>query len=1505
MSTTIDERVLSMKFENTQFLSRVKGTLDALSNLKTGLKLDGAKKGLDDLSAAGSRFTLGNIGQNVEHIAGKFTAMSAIALGALASIGARALQIGGQLVSSLTIDPLRSGLQEYETNLNAIQTILANTSAKGTTLDQVNGALETLNEYSDKTIYNFAEMARNIGTFTAAGVDLDTSTTAIKGIANLAAVSGSNSQQASTAMYQLSQALAAGKVSLMDWNSVVNAGMGGEVFQNALKETARAQGVAIDDIIAKNGSFRDSLQEGWLTSGVLTETLSKFTGDLTRDQILAMGYTEEQTTAIMAQATTAQDAATKVKTLSQLIGTLQEASGSGWAKSWQIALGDFEEAKTLFTGINNVLGKMIGDSADARNNLLQGWKDGGGRAMAIEAVTNAFNALMAILKPIKEAFQEVFPPMTAQNLIDITQAVLDFSKKLMPTGAALANLKDTAKGVFSIFKIGVSIIQAILGMFGKLFGAVGDGSGGFLEITGAIGRFLTKVQEAITNGTVLSGIFGALGAVLRVPIDLLMAIGKLIGSAFDGLANLDFSGFGAVLGAFGDRMSGVAGAIGEAWNWAGDQIQAFLTKIKPVTDKIGEFFSGVGDALADTFKNADYSLILDAVNTGLFAGLILMFKQFLGGGILKGLFGGGGDAGGGIIDTIKGVFGSLTDTMTTMQTNLKAKTLISIAIAIALLTASVVALSMIDSEKLSGALTAMSIMFATLMGSLSLMTKLITPLELAKMTAMGVGLILLSVAMGILAGAVTKLSELSWDELLRGLTGVGVMLGLLIGASKLMEKSVPGMIASSVGLVAMALAIKVLASAVGDFAEFNWDEIGRGLVGVGSILAALLIFNKLNTVNKGAIGSAVGLILLGAGLKVMASAVKDFASMDETSLTKGLISVGLILAALTAFSRTSGSGFNMALTAVGLLVISSAMKILASALEDFGGMSWEEIGRGLVAMAGALVLVVGAMALMDPKMLLSAVALTVVAYALGVLADSFGKMASMSWDEIGRGMVVLAGSLLILAGAMALMGIPIVLLGAVGILAAAAAMTVLAPALKLLGTMSWDDIGRGLTILAAGLVIIAAGGILLLPAIPGLLALGVAIGLMGIGLFAAGIGIGLFAAGLAALTAAGPGAAQALSDMFMTAINLIPQAMIQLGLGIIALAQVVTAGAPVIAAAIITVLSEMLNGINTIVPQIVVTFTNIVMALLLAIQTLGPEIINTMTVLILAVVEAIVILVPNFVDAGLRILTGVINGIANNIGKIIDAATNLVVNFLDGIGRNLPRVIQSGIELILSFVNGLANGIRNNTASMQAAGKNLAGAIIDGMTGGLASGVSRVINAAANVAGQALSAAKSLLGINSPSKEFFKLGEWSDEGMANGFTKHAGVVSAASASVGEGAMYAMKKSISGIANAVATDMDMTPTIRPVLDLSGVRKGASQIGGMMGASSISLETGQEKAMSISLIRRQQEEEALKLQATPANENSNVVFNQYNTSPKALSEGEIYRQSKNLLSAASKK
>ena len=393
-SKEVDERVVEMRFDNAQFEKNVQTSMSTLDKLKAKLNFSGMSKGLEDVGAATKKLEFSGVASGIETIQAKFSALEVIGVTALANITNSAVNAGRRIASAITIDPVRDGFNEYETQMNAVQTILANTQKEGTNVKQVNAALDQLNTYADKTIYNFTEMTRNIGTFTAAGVKLDTSVSAIQGIANLAAVSGSTSQQASTAMYQLSQALAAGTVKLMDWNSVVNAGMGGQVFQDALIRTSEKLGTGAQAYIDAAGSFRESLSKGWLTTDVLTETLDMFStaADTEEEYAAAIqkfvdeGYSEEQAVEMANMAKTAGEAATKVKTFTQLIDTLKEALGSGWTTTWRLIIGDFEEAKELWTKVSDVLSKLINNAAEARNKLVEG-------VMSFNPFTNLLNKL--------------------------------------------------------------------------------------------------------------------------------------------------------------------------------------------------------------------------------------------------------------------------------------------------------------------------------------------------------------------------------------------------------------------------------------------------------------------------------------------------------------------------------------------------------------------------------------------------------------------------------------------------------------------------------------------------------------------------------------------------------------------------------------------------------------------------------------------------------------------------------------------------------------------------------------------------------------------------------------------------------------------------------------------------------------------------------------------------------------------------------------------------------
>lgn len=1273
MSTTVDERVVEMRFDNKQFEQNIQTSLSSLDKLKKSLNLEGAAKGLETVNDAANKCSgnMSPLSNAVETVRVRFSALEVMAITALQNITNSALAAGKNLVSAFTIDPIKTGFEEYETQINAVQTILANTSSKGTTLDQVNNALDELNHYADMTIYNFTEMTRNIGTFTAAGVDLDTSVAAIKGIANLAAVSGSNSQQASTAMYQLSQALAAGTVKLQDWNSVVNAGMGGQVFQDALKETAKVHGIAIDEMIKDEGSFRETLSKGWLTSDILTETLAKFTGDLNEDQLRTMGYTDDQIKSIMEMGKTANDAATKVKTFTQLFDTLKEAAQSGWTQSWEIIVGDFEEAKELLTEVSDTFSAVINASADARNKMLQDWKDLGGRTMMIEAVKNVFEGLVSVAKPVREAFNEIFPPMTGKQLAEITERIRDLTAKFKMGEESSKNLKNTFKGVFAVLDIVGQAFKAVAGGVGELIGLFLPAGNGVLSLTGSFGEYLVKLDETVKKTDIFGKAVSTVVDIVKTVITFVKTAGEKV-KEFGKAAGekFDFPGFElfhSFLERVHDRMAQIGDGAGKmksgvivAFEMMGEALEkckflkvmeALWTAVKVIAGGIADAVGTMMGTLAEKLGNADFSGVLDILNSIAVGGIALSVSKFLKSvtepleglnGVLEGVTG--------ILDGVRGCFEAY-------QTNLKAGTLLKIGAAIALLAGSIVAISLIDSDKLSASLGAITVLFANLLGAMAIFNKISS--DTGKVSKACTAMIAMSVAVSILAGALKKVSDLDWGELARGLVGIAGLTAIVVASSKAMASGQKQVMKGATSLIIFGVAIKILASACKDLSRLQWDELGRGLTGVGVLFAEIAVFLRVAKFNGKMISTATGIVILSAAMKVLASACKDFGQMEWSEIGKGLAGIGGLLAELAVFTNLAGNAKHVMSTGVALIAIGAAMKIFASAVKDFGQLQWDEIGRGLTAMGGALAEVAIAVNLMPKNMIGIGTGLVIVGGALEIIANCMSKFGGMQWEEIGRGLTVMGGALAELAISLNFM--KGTLGGSAALLVASGALAVLAPVLSILGALSWEAIAKGLISIAGAFTIIGVAGAVLTPLVPTILALSGAFALIGVGvltigagLLAAGTGLSALAIGFTALATAGAAGATAIVaalTVIVTGIaGLIPAVLTKVGEGIIAICKVIAVGAPAIGEAVKAV--------------------------------------------VLTLIDVFVSCVPQLADGALQLVVGVLAALVTYTPQIVDLAFKFLIGILEGIASNLPSLIKAGVDVLVAFFAGIVDALR-------------------------------------------------------------------------------------------------------------------------------------------------------------------------------------------------------------------
>ena len=1215
MSKQVDEKVVSMQFDNKNFEKNVQTTLGTLDKLKQGLNLTGATKGLENVGTAAKKVDLSGISSAAETVRMKFSSLEVMAITTLANITNSAVNAGKRIVSALTIDPIKTGFQEYETQINAVQTILANTESKGTTLEDVNSALDTLNTYADKTIYNFTEMTKNIGTFTAAGVDLDTSVNAIQGIANLAAVSGSTSQQASTAMYQLSQALSSGTVKLMDWNSVVNAGMGGQVFQDALKQTARVHGVNIDAMIKKQGSFRETLQEGWLTADILTETLQQFTmaaeegsdeWNNYKKSLMDTGYSEEQALAILKMANTATDAATKVKTFTQLWDTLKETAQSGWTQTWEIIMGDFEEAKSLFSEIYNTLSPVLEASSKARNDLLQGWSDLGGRTKIIESLRNMFEGIVNIVKPIKEAFREIFPPTTSEQLYKFTESFKNLTDKFVSfTEKNGPQIKSTFKGIFAFIDIGVELTKALNGVIFKLLGYITPTGKQFLDTTASIGDFIVKIRDSIKAGDVFNKVIEKIGNFLKPVAEGVKSMVKSISDSFGELKDKTEVRI-KPLSALGNALKVTFVAIGKV-----------IGKVMPIAinmaKSIGSVISSVMEKITSSIENADYKGLFDILNSGIFSAIGIFIAKFIksGGDLL--------DNAGGILENIKQIIGGVGDALGAFTQQLKAKTLKEIATAIAILAASLFVISLIDSEKLTASLLAVTAMFAELMGSLSIFSKMSDGKDFAKVTVMAKIMKKLASALLVLAIAMKIMGSMSWGEMGRGLISLTVGMGVLAAAvnilpEKKLRNSTKAIRKLASSMIVLAIALKIMGS-------MSWKEMG------------------------------VALISMAAGLGMM---------------------VGAVYLLPTDTSRR----------AAGLIGLATAIAILGAALKIMGSMTWEEMGISLISVAGGLGMMVAAVNLLPKDTAIKTLGMVGLATALVIMAGALKIMGSMTWEEIAKGLVTLAGSLTVITVAMNFMqnAIP----GAAALLLIAGALAILTPVLKTLGSMTWGEIAKGLIALAGAFAVIGAAGYLLASVVTPVLALAAAFALFGIGLTAIGVGVLAFSTGLATLGAALAVNGAAIVTFVTSTISLIPFLFEQAAIGIIKSLEVIAGSADALFGAITVIIQSVVEALVTCIPTIVEGILQLIVKVLSALIEYLPQIVPLITELIVTLSSLVAEQLPTIVESILQLLAALLNAIADNLSILIDPIVSIIGAIFEALAAIIGPVIQEVIVPLLS-----------------------------------------------------------------------------------------------------------------------------------------------------------------------------------------------------------------------------
>jgi tape measure domain-containing protein len=1128
MSNDVDNKVVTMTFDNAKFAAKMEETIKGLEKLSQSLKMvegvkgmadaqkqvnsfkmDGVKKtvadaqgamgkfnatpvvnAVADAQGAVNKFDASNMGDQADKISAKWVAMAAgifaVVSGLVTQIGSKFASIG----SSFTLGPLKDGFSEYQTNIGAIQTILANTDRYGTKLPEVTANLDELNEYSDKTIYNFGEMVKNIGLFTNAGIRVGDATSMIKGFSNAAAASGTTAEGAAGAAYQLSQALSTGTIRLMDWRSLSNVGMGNKNMQQGIIELAESMGtldkagLSAEEVTS---NFTGTLEKGWLSADVMSNYLKIMAGDMDDAQLATLGLDKTQIEWFKRQQKIAEESATKVRTFTQLIGAVKESIGSGWSETFRTVIGDFEGATTLFTGINNTIGGIVGKSAEHRNDLLEIWANFGGRNIAIEGVIRTWAALLAVVKPVQEAFRNVFPKVGVGQLMRATKMFRDFTKTLMPAKETTMAMTRIFRGLFSIIKIGISVIwevgKLIVAVFKDAFGGTVRSS--LVPFAARLGDIITTVSRFLSEGGRMKNFFAALqGAIHHILgpfkglIQVFIAIGKVVGGVLSAALSV-------VIGLFRELFGGAA----KEGKGAADSVAAFLDKITRGMVYAVYYINLFGEKLqgsAGLIK--EFAVGLKDI-PGAFKQIKAIFldRDFVGGPFAE-------DS-----PIVASLF-KLRDKLKTLKDKIlevKAAFTAGFENPLAKFTAppgllgTIVKIGVAFGEawnkvkEFAGGGTAIfdgikkSVTEADWLGMLSDVGHQLYESFMKAIDAHSPSRMFIDAALAIPQGIAEGIKK-GWDAIKGAFSWIGDKMHELFGgigdalASDNLEKAVKS--GAILGLVKIGLNISSLfknfGGAAGAFKNtmesvtgamnqakgtlktyqktLKWNVLKKIAISVGLLAASMIAMSFIDPAKLAQGAGAVGAALLGI--------VVSMRNMDKMGMgTKKMVAMAHMI-------RTM---------AISILILAAAVKVLGD-MKDRGNLA-----QGLVGVTILMDGIAAATQLMDDqKIKMVGVAATLLGLAAAILLLTFavktlGKMNDKG--DLAQGLAAVTVLLVGLGGAIRLMGSKAELAGvAFALLGIGLAMLLLARAVKSMGELEGDNIKRGLSGLAGGLAILLA-----------------------------------------------------------------------------------------------------------------------------------------------------------------------------------------------------------------------------------------------------------------------------------------------------------------------------------------------------------------------------------------------------------------------------------------------
>lgn len=1547
--SSIDRRIVEMRFNNREFQKNALDTVSTLDGLKKALNFDGVGDGLGEVEKQASRFSLSGIVDGVRNAVDNFPILGAIGFSAINRLTNSAIDFGKKFVNNV-VSPLRDGGWTRAMNIEQAQFQLKGLGIEWESIKPaILGAVEG-------TAYGLDEAARVASQLSASQVPLDKMESSLRAVSGVAAMTGSEYDSIGSVFTKVA---GQGRVMGDDLLRLSSRGM------NAAATMAEAMGLTEAEVrkMVTDGKisfemFASAMDEAFGEHA--TKANETYTGALANMRAALARIGAESATIKMekhrrmfnALAPAINDVAKALEPVWELMGERAERSAARFEKAVQWVRDAFAEdlaggIAAVVGGVRNILG-FIDRLTDTISAAWRSVFPGGGEGFVSSFFTNlgkSFEWFTGLLDHTGGALN-----LLGTILRVVFQGLATGLNLVVAAGNGVAT---AVSWVVEHAQLLWTILQPTIAAVREFFQTSSQGDGG-------VGIWQTLTEALVTLRDYAMVPINAVAERLSIAIQNVAAAAERGDNRIRAFIDT-FRGLGGEIAEVTGSIDFFDNAVVDFFKNVGSGIMTAWGMAKPFVDGLMDFLGAFATGIGDSIVNLTSGDILSAVNVGVFAAL----ASSLIGAIREArktieAFRGG-------IEGISGVLENFQGVLKAYQNNLNADTLKQIAIAIGILAAALVVMSFVNADNLGAASGAMLKMMGGMVGIMAALSATTKFLGAAKLPVIAIAMNLVATAMVTMSAALAIVASMDPANLTSSVQAlsilVGVMVGMMGALAGISTFVKPGqLIAMAIAMQIMAVALAALAGVIAIFGTMDLATLEQGMVATGIALAGMTIAGViLGRYAPQMLAGSVGLMAMALALNMLLIPITAFGLMPLDVLLQGGLAVVALLTAMTAAGVIMGEKAPlMLLGSLGMAAMAFAVGLLVPSILALGAISWEMLGQGIAGIAVTMLLLVGAAHLMKSAMP-GAAAMIAMAIAVQILGAAIATIGWLPMSVIATGLIAIAGALAILlvaailakfasAGLMVLAATALVLstsmlLVSVALILFGPAAAVAAGGLKLLGMAAVELAPHIAALLLAGVGLAVFGAALALVAVAAL-ALAVAMLIMGVGLtllatsaipaadailylveqltsiglldmaklalvsvsFTA-LGIALIALGLGAL-AAGVG-------MLAFAVGWAGMAAI-IAITALPLTQAITYLANAIEPMVERMVTSMQAASRGVLPAIAslqMSFRRMTESIITSIRGTSGAMRDAGSLMGESLIAGVASTAPLIAMAAMMYITVMLVTLSSGIPRVAKVSKDLnkafvdplkagsvairlvaletVRNYTDGLDSRSSAVTRSGRALTTAAVRGMRNGISGVASSMSTSGYSIGISLTNGMRNGIRGGALQVRVAAQNVARAAATAAKAALDIRSPSREGHWIGLMFDRGISGGIEDGVSEVSKASTSVGTEAMASLKKAINDIGQEVFDELDGDMVLTPILDLTDVERGVSSISKMF--EPVMVGATSESASAIA-----SRHQVPGTTQAPAQESITVEYHQTNNSPKALPVADIYRRTKNQLS-----